>query len=60
MCQCRRSTVNVAFGSVAVVKNDFNPMAGSGRKADTRPERMSALTDTGRSEAWKEPDLDGS
>jgi hypothetical protein len=32
-------------------------MAGLGWKADTRPGRMSALTNTGLSEALKRPDL---
>ena len=32
-------------------------MAALGRKADIQPGRMSALTDTGRSEALKQPNL---
>jgi len=49
-----------ALGWLAVVQNDSSPLSGFGRLADTRPGRMSALTDTGRSELLKLPKLDGS
>ena len=52
-------SVNVRFGSVAVVRTHSSPMAVLGRKADTRPGRMSALTDTGRSDALRTPELNG-
>jgi hypothetical protein len=42
---------NVRFGSVAVVPPNSSPMTGLGWIADTQPGRMSALTDTGRSNA---------
>ena len=48
---------NVRFGSVAVVGVDSSRMAALGWKADIQPGRMSALTDTGRSEALEWPDL---
>ena len=48
------------FGSVAVVEAHFSPMAALGRIADGHPGRMSALTNSGRSDALKWPDLNGS
>ena len=42
-------SVNVRFGSLAVVQTDSNAMTALGCKADARPGRMSALTNTGRS-----------
>ena len=49
-----------ALGSVAVIQTDSNSMAGFGRLADIQLGRMSALTDTGRTEALKQSDMTGS
>ena len=46
--------------SVAVIQTDSSPLSTLEWKADTRPVRMSVLTDTGRSEALKLPKFDGS
>ena len=43
--------LGVTFGSEVAVQNDFNRMAALGWKADIQTGRMSALTNTGRSEA---------
>ena len=48
---------NVRFGSAAVIGTNSSSMAALGRKADIRPGRMSALTDTGHSEELKRADL---
>lgn len=55
-CQTRAP----ALGLVAVVQIDSNPMETLGWKADNRPGRMSALTDTGRSATLKRPDFNDS
>ena len=52
-----RHSFNVRFGSVAAVRTHSSPMTALGWKADTRSGRMSALTDTGRSEVLKRADL---
>jgi hypothetical protein len=43
--------LNVRFGSLAVVQTYPSRMAALGWKADIRPGRMSAFTDTGHSDA---------
>jgi len=48
--------MNDRFGSAAVVQTDSSPMTALGWKADTRPGRISALTDTGRSDRQNLPD----
>jgi hypothetical protein len=50
-------TTTVRNGSVAVIQTNSSRMAALEWKADTRPGRMSALTDTGRSAALKRADL---
>jgi len=52
--------VNVWLGSVAVVQADSSLMAALGCRADIQLGRMSALTETGRSEILKLPKLNGS
>jgi hypothetical protein len=58
---------NVRNGSVAVVHPDFSPMTALERIADAQDEdsritraRMSALTNTGRSEPLRKPEINGS
>jgi hypothetical protein len=51
---------NDRFGSLAVVHPNFSPMTALGWKADTQPGRMSAFTNTGRSEPSKSLELNGS
>ena len=51
------SMLEVRYGSLAVVQTNSSRMSALGWKADTRPGPMSALTDTGRSNALEEPDL---
>ena len=51
---------NDRFGSLAVIQTDSSSMSGLGRKADTRLGPMSALTDTGRSETLRAPEVDAS
>jgi len=53
-------SVNVRFGSLAVMQSDSSSMAALGWKADTQPGRMSVPTNTGRSVALKSPKFDGS
>ena len=52
------SWINVCFGSLAAVETDSNPMTALARKADIQTGRVSALTDTGRSDALRSPQLD--
>lgn len=52
-------SVNVRFWSVAVIQTDSGSVAALGWKADIQPGRMSALTNTGRSEALELADLNG-
>jgi hypothetical protein len=56
-CQFWDVRNHVRFGSVAVVQTNSKQMSGLGWKADTRRGRMSALTNTGRSEVLKPPNL---
>jgi hypothetical protein len=58
--QSRKRLRNVRFGSLAVIATDSSAMTALGWKADTQPGRMSALTDTGRSEALRRPESNGS
>ena len=51
---------NVRYGSTAVIETHSSPMSALGRKADVKPGRMSALTDTGRSEVLRRSNLNGS
>ena len=45
----RGSTSEFRFGSVAIIHIEYSQMAALGRKAETEPGRMAALTNTGRS-----------
>jgi hypothetical protein len=48
---------NDRFESLAVIRTNSSAMTALGRKADIEPGRMSAFTDTGRSGALKQVDL---
>ena len=56
----KECTLNVRFGSLGVVHTHFSRMAALGWKVDVQAGQMSAFTDTGRSDALRNADLNGS